>query len=402
MKALARWIVQKSIPDYQNKNNVEVRARYGALEAWISIFTNLVLFAIKLAVGLAINSVAVIADSVHTLSDTASSIVILIGFKLSKRPPDPEHPYGHQRAESVTALIVAVLLIVAGVELLHNAAARILDPSVAITHISWILVAVLAATVLVKEVIARFASELARMIGSKALQADYWHHRSDALSTLLVLVAIIAARFGYANVDGIAGIAVALIVMYSGYVVGRDAISPLLGESPSHELLRQIENTAHDVAGVRGVHDVLVHRYGRMTFVSLHVEVLANQTAVQLHELSERVEAAIHRRIGAWTVVHADPLNADHPRYEETYQAVMEDVVQDERIANFHDLRILGPQDRLIAAFNIVLEENVPPDQIAAIKTSLQTRLARRLPDVRSAIKVETHHTCPSSPKPRS
>lgn len=393
MKRLVHWIVRGSIRDHQNTQDMRVRARYGSLEAWVSIVTNMVLFAVKGYLGLAINSVAIIADAIHTLSDTATSIIILIGFKVSKRPPDPRHPYGHQRAESVTALIVAVLLIVAGVELLRSAIGRISEPTLEVTGINWVVVAVLVATIVVKEGIARFAGELGRIIRSKALAADTWHHRSDALSTVLVLGAVIAAHYGYVRVDGIAGVAVAVVVMYTGYLIGRDAVSPLLGESPGGDMLHQIETVAHDVPGVRGVHDVLVHRYGQINFVSLHVEVLDTQTAIELHELSERVEAEIHRKTGAWTVVHADPLNADHPRYQEIYQTVMDEVLRDERISSFHDLRLLTHQDRLVAAFNIVLESELSADQSAVVEKLLRDRMAVRLSDVRVAIKIELFHT---------
>ncbi|KPK75590.1 MAG: hypothetical protein AMJ79_10840 [Phycisphaerae bacterium SM23_30] len=304
-------MVRKFIINYQDIDNVKVRARYGYLEAWTSIVINMLLFAVKMVLGVMVNSVAVIADAVHTLSDTGTSIIILIGFRIAKRPADREHPFGHGRMESIATLIVAVLLMVAGFELLRSAVERILKPTVEKAEITWLVGLILIGTMAVKELMARFAREMALLVKSKTLQADAWHHRSDALSTLLVLAAMVCAYLGYSYVDGVAGVGVALIVIYSGYAIGRDAISPLLGERPRQELLDEIKNTARSFEGVRGVHDVIVHRYGQHKVISLHIEVSAEESVTKLHDLSEEVTEAIEKKWGGSAVVHIDPLNKD-------------------------------------------------------------------------------------------
>lgn len=309
MKWFTGWLVRKFIADYGDIDNVKVRARYGGLEAWTSIVVNVVLFAVKILLGVMVNSVAVIADAVHTLSDTGTSIIILIGFKIAKRPADREHPFGHGRMESIATLIVAVLLIVAGFELLRSAGVRILNPTVEQAKISWMVGLVLIGTMVIKELMARFAGEMAVLVKSKTLQADAWHHRSDAFSTLLVVAAMVCAYFEYSYVDGVAGVGVALIVMYSGYAIGRDAISPLLGERPKRELLKEIESIARGFTGVKGVHDVIVHRYGQTKVVTLHIEVSARESVTKLHDLSEEVTEAIEKKLGGSAVVHIDPLS---------------------------------------------------------------------------------------------
>ncbi len=389
MKLFTHWIVRKVISNNQEIDNVGVRARYGTLEAVVSIVINLILFVVKLVLGLMVNSVSVIADAVHTLSDSGTSIIILIGFRIAKKPGDREHPFGHGRAEPIAALIVAIILIVAGIELLKSSAVCIMHPQIEAAQISWFLAVILAVTVVIKELMARFAQELGRMIQSKTLEADFWHHRSDAFSTLLVLVAIACARLNFMYVDGVAGAGVALIVMYSGYAVARSVISPLLGERPSRETISRIEDTASSLEGVLGVHDVIVHRYGQANLISLHIEVDDSRPVIELHDLSEQVEELIENKLGGSAVVHIDPLNKNHERYQEISTVVEQAIRQDSRITGFHELRIVGRDPRIKVVFDITIDEKVSRKETRMIIQQLTDNITRQLPDVRLAIKAE-------------
>jgi len=389
MKDFTVWIVRKFIANYRNIEDPQVRAHYGAIEAWTSIVVNLLLFVIKIIAALLIHSVALFADAIHTLSDTGTSIVVLIGFKLARRPGDREHPFGHGRAEAVATLIVAILLIVAGIELLKSALWRIKDPVILTEKLNWFIVAIVIGTIVVKEIIARFARQLGRMIQSQALEADFWHHRSDALSTVLVLASMLAAHWGFAYFDGAAGGAVALIVIYSGYVIARKAIDPLLGEKPAPELLRQIAEIALKTEDVAGVHDIIVHRYGQMNSISLHIELPDNLPITKLHDISENVEDAIEQKLGGSAVVHIDPFNKDHPRYQEIHDLIKKYTDQNARIEGFHDLRIVGHGRRVKVIFDITLNEQVTPSEAEDIRRYLRLAITKHLPDVRLAIKTE-------------
>ena len=391
MKTFTHWIVRRLIADHRDVDNLKVRAKYGSLEAWVSIVINVALFAIKLILALMIHSVSLLADAIHTLSDTGTSIVILIGFKIAKRPADREHPFGHGRMESVATLIVSVLLIVTGFELLRSSFERIWQPRVVSAQIGPVLVLILLGTILIKELMARFARELAIAIKSKTLEADFWHHRCDVLSTVLVLVAMVGSYYGYNYVDGVVGIGVALIVMYSGYAIARDAISPLLGEQPRPELIEQIENLARTVPGALGVHDVIVHRYGQVDLISLHVEVSAEEPVDTLHDISEQVEAILDRNLGGTSVVHIDPLSRSHERYEEIHTLLKQTVAKNDRIMSFHDLRVAG-DDPVRVSFDITLEQKVTEEQVVQLKENLIAELAEKLTGVEFEIKAEPRY----------
>jgi cation diffusion facilitator family transporter len=387
MRKFTHWIVSKTIKDHERTDDLKVRARYGALEGWVSVVINLLLFVIKGALGLTTKSISLIADAIHTLSDTATSIIVIIGFRIAKKPSDKEHPFGHGRMEAVATLIVAVLLILAGVEFLEASIRRLINPTP--VNASWLVLGIIVATIIIKELLARF-KELGVMIDSKTLEADFLHHRSDVYATALVVVALLSSRFGYTRIDGVAGILVSFIIIYSGYVIAKEAVSPLLGEAPSRELLRKIEKTARNFEGVYGVHDVIVHQYGRETLASLHIEVSGGENPTKLHDLSEAVEQKVGEEIHGAVVVHVDPLNKDHERYEEIASAVGKMVSEDDRISSYHDLRIVGCDRKVCnVVFDIVLAEGVDEQEEYDVKKLLREKLEASLPEMGIVIKSE-------------
>ena len=247
----------------------------------------------------------------------------------------------------------------------------------------------LLGTIVIKELLARFARELGRMIDSKTLEADFWHHRSDVLSTLLVLAAIVFTRIGWEWADGVAGALVAIIVIASGYFIAHKAVGELLGEAPGPELIDQIEQTVQEFEAVQGIHDIIVHRYGQVKLVSLHVEVQSGESAMTLHDLAETVEEAVSTKIGGTAIVHVDPLNREHERYDEIETMISEQVAICRHVHSFHDLRIVGHGRHLKAVVDIVLDGHVKAQQTENIKRQFARQLADQLPNVRWALKTE-------------
>lgn len=388
MQRFTRWIVTKLIKNHKNVNDLEIRASYGSLEGWVSIVINIVLFAIKLIAGLSVNSISLIADAVHTLADSTTSMVVIIGFKMARKPPDKKHPFGHGRMEPVATLIVSVLLFIAGVELLQKSVHNIINPQTVTASTNIILI--ITGTIFIKELLARFSFELGDIIDSKTLKADALHHRSDVIATALVVVALIASRFGYNSIDGIMGVFVALIIFYSAYEIGKETLDPLLGEAPSKETLREIQKLAMAHSGVSGVHDIIFHRYGRTSIISLHIEVSDKESAFKLHELAEAVEEEIGRKIGGTVIVHVDPINKEHPRYEAVARTIEEIISKDGRIESYHDLRIVGRNaDKCNVVFDIALAENTDEQEIYDIVDSVQAKFKNIFPQMKTVIMAD-------------
>lgn len=390
MKAVSRYVVRRWIPDWERSEDLKVRARYGRLAGGTSLGVNLLLFAAKLALGVRFGSVALVADAVHTLSDSATSLLVIVGMGAASRPSDRRHPFGHARLESVTALAVAVLLLVGGFELLLHGARRLASPSLPSVP-PW-AVAVVAGTVLVKELLARFAYHLGEMIDSQVLRADALHHRSDAYSTVLVLFALLASQMGIGAADGAAGMLVGGFVLWSGWSLAREAALPLLGAAPSRELLTGVAAAARVSPEILGIHDIVVHSYGTERFVSLHLEVPASLSGMAMHELAETAEEAVAECAGGHCTVHMDPVNREHPLYAPVAEAVAELVRDEARAESFHDLRMLGQGAHSKAVFDVVLSPDGDERERLAAVARLRRRFRERFPDLPLAVNVEPRY----------
>jgi len=347
MDPITRVLVARFGP--RDGTRTETKAAYGLLEGWVGLVLNGVLFVVKLALGLLTGSVALIADAVHTLADSITSGVLIAASRVARKPADREHPYGHGRIESVAAIVIAVLLGVAGIEFLESSVHRILDPQA--VEAGWWVVVVVLILAGVKEWNSRFALALAEVSGSKAIEADAWHHRSDVFATLLVAVGIVGSKLGLPVLDGVMGLGVSLVILWSALEIAKDAIDPLIGQAPTPEEVREVADVAREVEGVEGVHDIVIHTYGDVRLVSLHVETSDRSSALELHTLAETVQSAVGGEHGH-VVVHVDPINRDHPHYPQVRAVVEEVVAADGRLESFHDLRIVGEEGH----FNVVLD----------------------------------------------
>jgi len=283
------------------------RAYYGYQEAIVSIVVNLVLSILKFAVGIHINSIAVITDGVHSFSDIVTSVVVLLGFRSAQKPPDKEHPFGHGRFEEIISLIIAVFLIMVAVEFSITSVQRLYHPEVVKGNIFFFLL--LICTIFVKEGLARYSFHLSHKIDSDALRADAWHHRSDALSSALVAFGILAARYGIYYVDSLAGIGVSVLIMYVGYSIATGSVSSLLGEAPTEEFVQKVERLARQ-KGVTNVSDIYVHDYGTKKVISLNVKV-EPMGVEEAHAVADSIEERIAEELGSSAVVHIDGVTVD-------------------------------------------------------------------------------------------
>mgnify|MGYP002014439865 FL=1 len=366
------------------------RTKIGVFQGWISVLVNSILFILKLVIGVMVGAVSVIADAVHTLSDVVSSIVVIWGFKQAEKPADVEHPYGHGRAEYIATLIIAILLCVAGIEFIEASIDRIQNPKLVVAE--WWMILILMVTIILKEITARYAEFLSTKIASGTLHADAWHHRTDALSSLLVVGALIAGKYGYPSSDGWAGLGVALFLIYTGFEIAKDAVDDLIGKPPTSEEVEVIRQIVMSVDGVLGAHDIIIHSYGHDKFASVHVEIDADETTAVAHDISEEVEDKLEKAIGVEPTVHLDPVHPNDPLVQEVNKVLSLLRESDGRITDIHDVRIVNTENHHVILFGINIQVGISQKEIVSCTLNLENRLKEKFKNYEINIKVSPLH----------
>ena len=273
---------------------------------WISILVNILLFGFKYWAGIASGSVAIIADAWHTLSDSITSAVVIIGIWYSVKPADRDHPFGHGRAEILAAVIVGVLLAVIGFEFLLESVQRLQEKEAA--EYGSLAIAVTAASVLIKEGLAQYTRIAGKRSGSKALKADSWHHRSDAISSLVILAGIFLNSLAW-WIDGVLGIMVSLLIFYAAYDILRDTFDTLLGEKPDRDTVRKVmEICRQNLDPEVYPHHIHIHRYGSHTEMTLHIKLRKDLPLGEAHDIASHIEDTIRERLEIEATIHMEPL----------------------------------------------------------------------------------------------
>ncbi len=353
------------------------RERLGVVEGRLSILLNFVLFVLKLIAGIFTGSLAVISDAFHSISDCLTSLVVIVGFRFSHRDADRKHPFGHGRVEHISTLIIAILLIIAGLELARANFLRLLEPQV-LEIGNWVL-GVLILTILVKEGLSDLSQQLGEVIDSDALRADARHHRLDELSTGLVVAALALQRFGLPAMDAAVGLLVALLVSWSGVSIARNTVDRLLGKAPEPELLNSIMEAVQSVKDVIDVHGIIVHDYGMNRYVSLHVEVDQEFSLTEGHDIAEEVERSVTAAAGAHVTVHLDPIDTSD-ELRNSIAAQIESEFEHLSAVQYHDLRLARAGEKVKVSVALVYPPGFPQDQIDAEGKLFEQRLRRTFP----------------------
>lgn len=336
---MTKLLLQFFVKNNENTENPVVRASVGKLAGATGIVCNCILFLGKLIAGLMAGSVAIIADAVNNLSDASSSVVTLLGFRLAQQPADADHPYGHARYEYLSGLVVAVLILVIGVELVKSSVGKIIHPEPIV--FSAITVTILVASIVMKLWMAMFFGALGKKIKSTTLAATSVDSRNDVISTASVLLGCLVGYFFHINIDGIVGLLVALFILYSGINIVKDTISPLLGQQADAELVEKIHALVLSHEKVLGVHDLLVHDYGPgQCFASLHAELSAEEDAIACHEIIDHIENEVRKELHVDLVIHYDPVVTDDAEGNAMRQMLEEIISQIDPRLSMHDFRI--------------------------------------------------------------
>ncbi len=350
-----------------------IRARIGKLSGAVGIICNCLLAAGKLIVGHMTSSMSITADGLNNLSDGASSIVTLLGFKLAEKPADRKHPYGHARIEYIAGLTVAVMILFIGLELGKSSVQKFINPEP--IEFSFTAVWVLCASILVKLFMMLFNLKMGRRINSNALLATAADSRNDVMTTSAVLAASIVEHFYDVRIDGVMGIAVSLFILYSGVKLAGETMSPLLGEGANPELQKQITDYINGCPMVLGCHDLMVHDYGPgRRYASIHVEIDKNEDPMACHARIDRMERECLKNYGTHLVIHYDPVVTDDPEVNSTKRLVNTIIkVRDGRLT-IHDFRMKDDGESVKMSFDMILPEDLR-GQEQSIKETVEKAL---------------------------
>lgn len=354
---MTEFLVNKFIKDSANVESTEVRTRYGMLASVVGIFCNVLLFSVKLAIGLILSSLAVTADAFNNLSDAASSIISFVGVKMAGKPADAEHPFGHGRIEYIAALIVSFLVIEVGFTFFKSSISKIMHPEeITFDPVPFII---LILSILVKLWMAFFNNKLGKRIDSKVMLATAADSLGDVITTSATVISIVICHFTSINVDAIAGLIVSGIVIWSGVSIAKDTLEPLIGQRVPSELYQKITDMVESYEGIVGAHDLIVHNYGpNRSMATIHAEVPNDVSIETSHEIIDRIERDAKKELNILLVIHMDPVEMRDEEVLELRDKTSHIVHALDPELHFHDFRVLKENEQKNLIFDLVVPDS--------------------------------------------
>lgn len=382
---ISNFLVKSFVKDNENIKSNKVRNSYGTLAGVVGIIINSILFAVKFFVGMLVGSIAISADAFNNLSDAASSVVTIVGFKMSSKPPDAEHPFGHGRIEYISALIVAFMVMLVGVQFIKSSIERILNPEVITFELIPFLL--LLISIGFKFWLSLFNKFIGNRINSSALKAAATDALGDVFTSSTVVISFLLSKFTTLPIDGYIGVIVAFAILYAGFSLVRETINPLLGESPDPVLVSDLQEMILSYEHISGVHDLIIHNYGPGRIIaSVHAEIPANIDIMEIHNVIDNAEREVSEKLNIHLVIHMDPICIVTDEIKETREYVETILRKHPCIKSLHDFRIVGDGDTKNLIFDIVVS---PKD----LKSTLQKE--NLIAEITNSIKkVHSHYNC--------
>ncbi|MDO5038969.1 cation diffusion facilitator family transporter [Clostridium sp.] len=351
---ISQFLVKKFIKDSENTASKKVRNSYGFLGGIIGIIVNFLLFLIKFSVGTLVSSIAVTADAFNNLSDTASSIITIVGFNMANKPADEEHPFGHGRIEYLSALVVAFMVMLVGFQFVKTSFDRIMNPEA--IKFEWIPFILLIISIFLKVWLSFFNKFIGNKIDSTALKASAVDALGDVFTSSCVAISLLAAKFTTIPIDGYVGILVALFIIYSGFSLVKETINPLLGEAPDPKLVKDIHSMLLSYDYITGIHDLVIHNYGPgRCMASVHAEIPSDIDIMKIHNIIDKAEREISKELGVYLVIHMDPICLSNDEIREAHNEVSKIIKYNPLIKSMHDFRIVGEGNEKNLIFDIVV-----------------------------------------------
>lgn len=362
------FLVRRFIKNYQDTKDANVRTNIGKLSGIVGIFSNLFLFVIKFVIGTIVHSVSIQADGVNNLTDAGSNIISILSFHLANKPADKDHPFGHERTETIASLFVGILILVLGFETAKESVSKVIHPGSIDFRIASVII--LLISIIVKFWMYAYNKKLSKTYDSSLLEATALDSISDVCGTTAVLVSTLLSPVLHFNLDGYMGIVVSGIILYGAYGLLRDMINSLIGEAPDPELVHNIVDRIMAHPAIFGVHDMMLHNYGpNKIFASAHVEVDSSKDIFETHDHIDNIEREVKENMNIDLVLHMDPVKVNDPETELYRAKVVEAIHQIDPKWGFHDFRIVSGPTHVNLVFDLVIpfEEKYAQEEIEAM-----------------------------------
>lgn len=351
------FLYKTFIKNYQDVKNPQVAKKYGLLASIVGIVLNSFLFAAKLVVAILSGSVSIISDAFNNLSDASSSVVTLIGFKISSKPADEDHPFGHQRMEHICAFIVSAIILYIGIELGISSIQKIINPS--IVEFSYITLGILIVTIFVKLWMSFFYKKTSKKIDSLSLKASSKDSLNDVIATSVIVVGLFIGKLFNINIDGYLGIVVCAYILISGVFIIKETINQLIGGTPDKEIINKVVEEISKEEQVIGVHDVLYHSYGLgEVYISLHAEMDSSLTLIAAHDIVDNLEKMIKKMYNVELVIHVDPVLLNDELLSEVSYKLKNIIKKISDKLSYHELKIINKKKRTTICFDLLVPYN--------------------------------------------
>lgn len=371
-------------------SNLETRGKYGMLSSATGIVVNILLSIVKLVIGIIANSISIISDALNNITDVGSSVVTMIGFKISQKKIDKDHPWGHGRMEYITAFIVDIIILMVGFELLKSSIDKIIHPELPAVNNVTIIILVIA--VLTKLWLFLFYKKIAKTIDSNAIKGNAYDSISDSISTLVVLISAVVAKLCGISIDGYASLIVSVFILFTGYKAIKETVDLLLGMKPDPEFIKDIEEEAKKYDMISGIHDIMVHDYGPgRKIVSFHAEVPADGDICKVHDIIDQMEQDLFEKFNCITTIHMDPIVVDNKEITDMRDFTEKIVKELNPEFSIHDFRMTDGGKRVNLIFDLVVPRDKEYDKEEIIK-NVQQKIHDKDKKYFAVIKVETSY----------
>ena len=349
----------------KNVKDTKVRTKYGTLSSITGIIVNFILSIVKVVIGVISNSMSIISDGLNNITDAGSSVITMIGFKMSQKKVDNDHPWGHGRMEYISAFIVDILIVLVGIELFKSSVDKIINPTM--PDISAVTITILVIAIIAKLWLFVFYNKIAKIINSEAIKGNAYDSISDVISTFVVLLSAIVAKFANISIDGYVSILVSIFILFTGFKALKETVDILLGTKPDPELVEGIEEFTKKYDMIVGIHDMMIHDYGPgRKIVSFHAEIPANSDICMAHDVIDQMEQDIYDEFNCITTIHMDPIEVDDEEINKMREITEKIVKEINKNYSIHDFRMTNGGGRINLIFDLVIprEEKIDSDKL--------------------------------------